>query len=291
MIKVTASALSQVTKSTAAGTHYTAAQKYPKGVGIDGVGVTQSGQRVFFVMPKAPFGGMAEKVLVPKEHCIPVPDGVDDVLAAAIGNPGLSSMAALKSRADFKAGDTVLVHGATGDAGKLAVQISKYLGAKKVIATGRDAATLQHLKTVGADVTVSLTLEPKELEQALGEQFSGEGVDIVLDYLYGERTEALLAILAKTSKRSKPIRYVVIGSRSGSDITLPSAYLRGLPIMFMGSGLGSVSMKDFLAATRDVFQAILPAKLEVETLIVPLADVEKTWNAESGRSRVVFVIK
>jgi NADPH:quinone reductase-like Zn-dependent oxidoreductase len=290
LITVTASALSHAAKALAAGSHYSSSGIFPRVVGIDGVGCTQSGQRVYFSMPQAPFGGMAEKVLVPAENCVPLPDGVEDIIAAAIANPGLSSVAALKARAAFKVGETVLVNGATGAAGKLAVQIAKHMGAKKVIATGRDSAALQQVKNLGADIIINLMLEQKDLEGALGEQFSGDGVDIVLDYLFGKHAEALLTTIARTSKGSKPIRYVVIGGVTGPEITLSSSVLRAVPIAIMGSGIGSVSWKDLMEAASDVMQAIVPAKLQIETTAVPLADVEKTWNENTGKSRVVFVV-
>jgi NADPH:quinone reductase-like Zn-dependent oxidoreductase len=290
LITVTASALSHAAKALAAGSHYSSSGIFPMVVGIDGVGRTQSGQRVYFTMPQAPFGGMAEKVLVLAENCVPLPDEVEDVIAAAIANPGMSSVAALKVRAALKAGETVLINGATGAAGKLAVQIAKYMGAKKVIATGRDAAALQQVKHLGADITINLLLEQKDLEEALREQFSGEGVDVVLDYLFGKRAETLLTTIARTSKGSKPIRYVVVGGVTGQEITLPSSLLRAVPIAIMGSGIGSVPLKGLMEAASDVMQAIVPAKLQIETTTVALADVEKTWNENTGKSRVVFVV-
>lgn len=261
LITVTASALSPVAKARAAGSHYSSSGLFPMVVGIDGVGYTQSGRRVYFGLPQAPFGSMAEQTLALTENCIPLPDEVEDVVAAAIANPALSSVAALKVRAALKAGETVLVNGATGAAGKLAVQLAKHMGARKVIATGRDSATLQQLKHLGADITVNLTLEQKDLEEALGEQFGGDGVDIVLDYLFGDRAEMLLTTIARTSKGSKPIRYVAIGGVTGQQITLPSSVLRAVPIAIMGSGIGSVPWQSFIQAASDVMQAIVPAKL------------------------------
>lgn len=261
LITVTASALSPVAKARAAGSHYSSSGLFPMVVGIDGVGYTQSGRRVYFGLPQAPFSSMAEQTLALTENCIPLPDEVEDVVAAAIANPALSSVAALKVRAALKAGETVLVNGATGAAGKLAVQLAKHMGARKVIATGRDSATLQQLKHLGADITVNLTLEQKDLEEALGEQFGGDGVDIVLDYLFGDRAEMLLTTIARTSKGSKPIRYVAIGGVTGQQITLPSSVLRAVPIAIMGSGIGSVPWQSFIQAASDVMQAIVPAKL------------------------------
>ena len=150
------------------------------------------------------------------------PDNLDDVTAAAIANPGMSSCAALKERAKLIAGETVLVNGATGTSGKLAVQIAKHMGAKKVIATGRDLSTLQSLTKLGADVTIPLVQDGQALEDAFTEQFRN-GIDVVVDYLWGMSAERLLLGAAKGSKSGKQIRFVQVGSVSGQDITLPSA--------------------------------------------------------------------
>jgi NADPH:quinone reductase-like Zn-dependent oxidoreductase len=150
---------------------------------------------------------MAEKVVVPSSQCTTVPDGLD-VTAAAIAIPGMSSWVALKERASFTVGETVLVNGATGTSGRLAVQVAKYLGAKKVIATGRQAASLQSIRALGADETILLNENQDAMEKAFKEQFAG-GVDIVLDYLWGQSAESLLVgperINQFVSFRSEPL--------------------------------------------------------------------------------------
>ncbi len=207
-------------------------------MGIDGVGRMRDGRRVYFVLPKAPFGGMAEKAPVRPEQCVSLPDDVDDITAAAIAIPGMSSWAAFKERAHLLAGENVLINGATGAAGRLAVQIAKHLGAKRVIATGRDLAALEQVKALGADATIPLIQSPEELETAFQEQFGGEGVDVVLDYLWGKSAEILIVAAAKAGKDTVPIRFVQIGAVSGGNITLPSAALRSSALVLMGSGIG-----------------------------------------------------
>jgi len=290
LITVTASALSHVTKSRASGSHYASPGSLPAVVGMDGVGRTQDGRRVYFVLPEAPFGGMAEKVAVRQEQCIPLPDHVDDVTAAAIAIPGMSSWAALQERAHLVAGETVLINGATGAAGRLAIQIAKFMGARKVIATGRDVEALEQLKVLGADVTIPLILSPKELEAALKEQFGGEGVDVVLDYLWGQSAEILIVAAAKAGKDAVPIRFVQIGALSGGNITLPSAALRSSALVLMGSGIGSIPLEGLVGAIRGVMQAVVPGKLQIRTETVPLAHIEQTWNKNGGKSRFVFVV-
>jgi NADPH:quinone reductase-like Zn-dependent oxidoreductase len=124
-VHVKASALSQFTKARASGSHYSVDGTFPVIAGTDGVGVNQDGKRIYFALPEAPFGALAERSLVSTQHCIPLPDGLDDVTAAAIANPGMSAWAALVERACLQRGDTVLVNGATGPAGRIAVQLAK----------------------------------------------------------------------------------------------------------------------------------------------------------------------
>ena len=135
-INVTTAALSNVVRSRASGTHYSSSGDLPFVVGIDGVGHLDDGRRVYFVLPKPPLGSMSERTVVRREQCLALPGELDDVTAAAIANPGMSAWAAMKERAKLAAGETVLVNGGTGTAGRLAVQIAKYMGAKKVNCDG-----------------------------------------------------------------------------------------------------------------------------------------------------------
>jgi NADPH:quinone reductase-like Zn-dependent oxidoreductase len=189
-----------------------------------------------------------------------------------------------------RAGDTVLVNGATGAAGTLAVQLAKHLGAGKVIATGRDATALKRAADLGADVTISLLDTPEDVEASFVQQFSGDGVDVILDYLYGQWAETLLAAIGRVRGISRPIRYVNIGGVSAPEIVLPSAVLRGAPLALMGSGIGSAPWAELISAASDVLRAAVPARLHIDMITAPLADVNEAWNKSTGKSRVVFVI-
>jgi NADPH:quinone reductase-like Zn-dependent oxidoreductase len=289
VVAVTASALSQVAKGRASGSHYSSSGRYPFVAGIDGVGRLADGQRVYFVLPSVPFGGMAERTLAPTRQCIPLPDDLDDLTAAAIANPGMSSWAAYAERAKLKPGETVLVNGATGTSGRLAVQIAKHIGAGKVIATGRNAKALEEVAALGADVTIRLDADDRATEAAFKEQFS-TGVDVVIDYLWGRSAELLLVTGAKTGKDAVPIRFVQIGSMSGADITLPSAALRSSAITLMGSGIGSVPMERMFQAIAELLRATTPAGLQVAFKPVPLNDVETAWPLDDSARRTVFTM-
>jgi NADPH:quinone reductase-like Zn-dependent oxidoreductase len=288
IVDVSASALSIVARGRAAGNHYSSTRAFPFVAGIDGTGRLDNGQRVYFFGPRAPYGAMAEQALVPASHCVPLPDALDDVTAAAIAIPGLSSWAALNTRAQFKAGETVLVNGATGTSGRLAVQIAKHLGARRVIATGRNAAALDTLKALGADLTIPLHEDEDSLIRTFEPVFA-EGVDVVLDYLWGASARALLIAAAKATAETQAVRYVQIGSISGAEIALPSAVLRAAPITLLGSGIGSVTLAGLLDAAQGVFKAAAPAGLRIETQAVPLSALAEHWSNTRSDVRTVFI--
>jgi NADPH:quinone reductase-like Zn-dependent oxidoreductase len=295
IIAVSAAALSHFTKARASGAHYSSDGVFPAVVGSEGVGITQEGRRVYFVLPESPFGAMADKTVVRPARCVAIPDEVDDFTAAAIANPGMSSWAALAERAQLRRGETVLVNGATGIAGRLAVQIAKYMGAGKVIATGRDANALDELESIGADAVIPFRLTAsnpdgaKQYEKTLKEQFS-MGVDIVLDYLWGKSAETLIIAAAKAGKEAVPVRFVHIGGASLEDVQLPGAALRSSAIVLIGSGVNSVPFPNLLAAVQSVFQAAVPANLKINIKTVPLALLEHFWNADAEKARVVFTM-
>ena len=288
-IAVTAAAISQVVKSRASGQHYSSAGQFPFVAGVDGVGRLDDGARVYFLLPRAPYGGIAERTVTPRVRCLPLPDDLDDVTAAAIANPGMSSWAAYAERAKLKPGETVLVNGAAGTAGRLAVQIAKHLGAAKVIATARNADVLESVAALGADVTIPLVDDEAALEDSFRQEFA-QGVDVVIDYLWGKSAERLLIAGAKAGKEAVPIRFVQIGSVGGPDISLPSAALRSSAIVLMGSGIGSIPLDRFVHAVGGVLRAAVPAGLKIATIPVPLSDVEQAWPRDDSARRTVFTI-
>jgi NADPH:quinone reductase-like Zn-dependent oxidoreductase len=230
---------------------------------------------------------MAERCLVDDRHRFPLPDGLSDVAAAAMAIPGMSSWAALIERVNLRAGETVLINGATGTSGRLAVQIAKHLGARKVVATGRRAESFADLRRLGADVTVPLLQDRDALEEAFQHEFR-QGIDVVLDYLWGVSAETLVIAAAKAGPEGVPIRYVQIGSIGGASINLPGAALRYSALQLMGSGIGSVPFPKMLQAIRGVLDAAPSAGFEITTQSMPLADVTAAWAVEGADSRIVM---
>ncbi|MBO2025792.1 zinc-binding alcohol dehydrogenase family protein [Klebsiella pneumoniae] len=191
LIDVRAAAISHVVKARASGRHYSFDGNLPFVPGIDGVGTTPQGQRVYFAFPTAPFGGMAQRAPVALQNCLPLPDALDDIERrrwptryVRVGIAG--------DTPQLQAGETVLINGATGSAGQLAVQIARYLGAK-IIATGRNA---QSLAALDADECIQLTADDKTLSGQFS-AVSAAQIDVVIDYLWGHSAELLLPALAK----------------------------------------------------------------------------------------------
>ncbi len=296
LISVRASALSPFSKSRASGSHYSSDGGFPAVAGSDGVGITQDGRRVYFALPEAPFGALAERCPIPSNQCVELPSGLDEITAAAIANPGMSAWAALVERAHLVPGETVLVNGATGTAGRLAVQLAKHLGAGQIIATARNAEELEEVKKLGADIVIPFklgTLHPsgaKEYENALKQVFT-TGINVVIDYLWGGSAKTVIVAIAKAVDDATPVRFVHVGGASREEnIDLPGAALRSSAIMLMGSGVKSVRMSVLLQSIRSVFEAVQPAGLKIATKIVPLSEVEEVWDNAAGKPRVVFSI-
>ncbi|MBS0447878.1 MAG: zinc-binding alcohol dehydrogenase family protein [Proteobacteria bacterium] len=287
-VRVTAAALSQVTRSRSAGTHYSGRGVEPFVAGVDGVGVIDgSARRVYFVQPDAPFGSMAERAVVDGNRLLDVPDGVDDATAAAIAIPGMSSWAALTERARLVRGETVLVNGATGSSGRLAVQVARLLGAGRVVATGRNVAILKALEAEGADATVCLGDVGDAFERELQAHFE-RGIDVVLDYLWGASAERVIVAAAQGTEEGRPIRFVQIGAASGPTLMLPSAALRSSALELMGSGMRSIALPALLRAIAGVLDAAAAGTLSLPTAVRPLSEVASCWEAGS-EARLVFV--
>jgi len=291
LVKVSAAALTPLTKSIAAGKHYSSGSTLPFVPGVDGVGSLEDGRRVYFAFSPAPFGSMAERTVVEASKCVALPDELDDLTAAAAANPGMSSWAALTERAGFVAGESVLINGATGAAGRLAIQIAKYLGAKTVIATGRNQDSVAPLGELGTEVLIPLDEPPDKLTATFRRTIKEFGVSVILDYLWGASAESILsAVAGHGAAAGEPqIRFVQIGSITGETLALPAAVLRSSGLKLMGSGLGSVSYAGLLRSIGALMSAIVPGKFRVEYEPVQLSRVETAWNSEAS-GRIAFVV-
>ncbi|OIJ66402.1 quinone oxidoreductase family protein [Streptomyces mangrovisoli] len=289
LVDVLAAGLHPRVRSAADGTHYTSDGTLPLVPGIDAVGRTADGELLYFVADDGATGTLAERSVVDRRRSITLPPGTDPVAVAAAMNPGMSSWVALRRRAAFRPGGSALVLGATGSAGRLAVAISRHLGAERVVGAGRDPRRLALVRAQGADDVVDLTGDVEEAAARVGR--AAADVDVVLDYLWGAPAQHTIpALLRARTDRAKPLAWVQIGSVAGPEVTLPSSVLRAAALTVMGSGQGSVTTAGIVAELPSLAAEIASGALAVDVLTVPLADVEQAWNrpTEPGR-RVVLM--
>jgi NADPH:quinone reductase-like Zn-dependent oxidoreductase len=289
LVDVLAVGLHPRVRTGAAGAHYTSTGKLPMIPGIDAVGRRPDGTTIYFVADDHALGTMADKAVVDARRVIELPDDVDVAKVAAAMNPAMSAWVALRRRVPLQPGQSVLVLGATGNAGTMAVQVAKRLGAATVVGAGRDPERLAALTSAGADELVALTDDHEATAQALGA--AAAEVDIVIDYLWGKPTErAIPAVLAARADRSRALDWIQIGAIAGPTIELPSVALRSANLRLQGNGQGAVSTRAYLAELPSLVDQIDAGTIAVHPNVVPLAEVETVWSQrEAPGTRTVLV--
>ncbi len=290
IVQVHAASIKPVDKQIASGSHYATPAQFPFVCGIDGVGHLSDGQRVFFGGCRPPYGAMAQRTVVPKAFTFPLPATLTDELAAAIPNPGVSAWLALTFRARLAAGENVLILGATGVTGRLAIQIAKLLGAGRVVAAGRNPQSLHSLDQLGADATIRLDLPEQELQGAFVREADESGFQVVIDYLWGHPTEVLLSAMTRRTFAAvgTETRLVQVGESAGPTISLPAAVLRSTALTILGTA--GIPGRDVLTdALQRVMSYAGSGELQVDTVSVPLADIATAWEQNQSGRRVVVI--
>jgi NADPH:quinone reductase-like Zn-dependent oxidoreductase len=285
IVHVKAASLKNVDKMIASGSHYDRPPALPCVCGLDGVGRLDGGARVYCGGARPPYGTMAERTVV--SWFLPVPDRVDDLTAAALPNPALSAWLPLVWRARLEPGESVLILGATGVGGQLAIQIAKHLGAGRVVGAGRNQRVLATLPALGADATIALDVPDEELTAAFLRESESKPIDVVLDYVWGRPTELLLAALTRHDLRAAAVRtrLVEIGEMAGPTIALPAAALRSSGVELYGSGGGSVPHQAIFDTFPKLWELAIRGELRIETEPVPLAEVERAWQMQDLQGR------
>ncbi|OVZ87021.1 quinone oxidoreductase family protein [Yersinia alsatica] len=278
VINVAVAGIKQLDRAIVKGTHYSSPKTLPIIPGTDGIGALSDGSRVYFASFRQPFGAMAERAAA--SWYVPVPSEVDDATAAALINPALAAWLPLAWRAKIQPGETVLILGATGTSGKLAIAAARHLGAGRVIAAGRRQAVLA---TLGADATVDLTLQGSELTDAFTQAAGSTGYDVIVDYIWGPATEALFAALTRydltAHANERGIRLVNVGSMASPTLQLPSAVLRSANLQILGSGTGNFPpIPELKRIVSDIFGLAAQQKLSIETQLHRLEEVSEVWN-------------
>jgi NADPH:quinone reductase-like Zn-dependent oxidoreductase len=290
IVHVHAASLKPVDKQLASGSHYASPRQFPVVCGLDGVGHLSDGQRVFFGGTRAPYGAMAQRTVVRRAFCFPIPDGVDDETAAALPNPGVSAWLSLTHRARLTPGENVLILGATGLTGTLAVKIAKLLGAGRVVAAGRNPQALDTLHQLGADAIIHLDLPANELGPAFVREAGQSGFQVVIDYLWGRPAETFLATTTRKefAAVTSETRFVQVGESAGPTISLPAAVLRSSALTILGTA--GIPPRDVLVdALHQVLTHAASGELRIETERVPLAEIESAWQRDQPRRRLVVI--
>lgn len=290
LVRVSAAGLHPIVKALANGSHYGSSGVLPFIAGVDGVGHLEDGTRVLFGLSRPPFGTFAERCVTKRATCLPVPAGLEDTAVAGMMNPGMSSYGALTERAHFAAGESLLILGATGTAGHLAVQLAKRLGARRVVAAGRNREALEELRAVGADAVISLQQEREALVAAFREEMAKDRIDVVLDYVWGAPAEAMLAAISQKGLQhaASRIRYIQVGSSAGQTITLPGATLRSSGLELLGSGFGSIPIETIFRSSAAFLEEAARKPFQFSMIAAPLRDIEKLWSTPEKAGRIVF---
>ncbi|NQX35712.1 zinc-binding alcohol dehydrogenase family protein [Herbiconiux sp. VKM Ac-2851] len=275
MLDVLAAALHPRVRSQANGAHYTTTGALPLIPGVDGVGRDSDGALRYFVTEE---GAMAERIAIDRRASVILDPSLDPVVVAAAMNPAMSSWIALTRRITLPDAAHVLIVGAAGNAGRLAIEVSRHLGAARVSAVARDTTRFSELTELGADDV--LTFE--EVSRA-------SEADVVLDYVWGSPAgRAMGAFVGSRADRAKPVAWVQIGSVAGAEAPIPSAALRSSALQLVGSGQGSVSTRDIIAELPLLAAFVTSKSAHVTARAIPLADITGAWTAPS-RERIVFI--
>jgi NADPH:quinone reductase-like Zn-dependent oxidoreductase len=248
----------------------------PSVAGWEGVARLDDGSRVYFADPPPPHGALAERTLIDPSAAHPVPEGVDDGVAVALGIAGLAGWLALSWSAKLRAGETVLVLGATGTVGQVAVQGAKLMGASRVVAAGRNPDGLARAAELGADATVRLGEDDDlaaRFQEAAGE---AGGFDVIVDPLWGEPGVAAM----EASKRFT--RHVALGQSAGMLAPVSVATVRNKPLTIVGHTNYAIPFEDQQAAYAQMCSHAAAGQLTADVERIPLDDVASAWERLRG---------
>jgi NADPH:quinone reductase-like Zn-dependent oxidoreductase len=280
VVQVLAAGLHPRVRSQAGGFHYASTGELPLIPGIDAVVRDPQGKIRYAILDDTTLGTMAERTVIELNRSVVLPDEVDPVAVAAAMNPAMSSWVALRRRIAFRRGQRVAILGATGNAGRMAIQVAKRFGASQVIAIGRDTSMLAELRALGAEEVTTFHQVSRAAD-----------VDVVIDYVWGEPSStAMMQILTNRADRAEPLIWLEVGAIAGPEALIPAAALRSARLQIVGSGIGSVPGRDFVEELPQLAAAVAEGAFDVRARAVPLAEVEQVWTVSAGDTdRIVLV--
>lgn len=282
LVEVEVAGLNPIDLAIASGKFDAGAPPLPYVPGREGIGRTADGRRIWFDGPAFPFGSMAERVPVPSGSGIPVPEGIDSSHALAFGIAGMAAWLSLDWRGGLKPGETVLILGASGSVGQIAVQAAKLMGAGRVVGAARSETGRALVESLGADGVVDT--EDEDFTARLQEA-GGGGVDLIIDNLWGEpAARALLALNVGG-------RLIQVGNSAAKEAPVKAGPLRGVA----GSIMAHRNFHAPPEAQRDAFERMcrhfVDGDLRIEVETVALADVADAWTRQAASPGHKLVLK
>jgi NADPH:quinone reductase-like Zn-dependent oxidoreductase len=294
LVRVTAAPISPLDLLCASGTSYLGAPALPYVPGTQGVGVVEAadglpaGQRVWFSATaglRPGDGSMAQWCVVPQAAVLPVPDGVSDDLAAALGLSAIAAWMALTWRGGLQRGEHVLVLGASGNVGQIGVQAARLLGAGRVVAACRDPHGRARAMELGASMVTDLSgADTGALAGRLRQAADGR-VDLVLDPVWGRPAEAALQVLSPRG------RLVNLGSAAGAGASVHSAALRGGELSVLGYTNNALTNEQKATALKEIFAHAAAGRLTADRETIPLEHAAGAWSrcGQAPHRRAVLI--
>jgi NADPH:quinone reductase len=269
-VSVELAGLNPVDIAIASGKFDAGAPELPYTPGLEGVGRTADGRRVWFDVPALPVGSFSERCVIDEARAIELPEGVEPAQAIPFGVAGMAAWLGLGWRGQLSPGETVLILGAGGSVGQIAIQAAKLLGAGRVVAATRSERGRQRALDLGADAVTGTDGEKAELVRAFREATAG-GPDLVLDGLWGPPAEAALASIAYGG------RLVQVGNSAGKEVNLLAGPLRGGLVSILGHRNFHAPHHVQAEAFRTMCSHSVEGRLEVELEVLPLERAAEAW--------------
>lgn len=223
----------------------------------------------------------------PAGSYLPIADGIDPAVATVMAS-AISGMS-MKTAAGLVPGESVLVQGATGVAGRLAVQVARLLGAGRIVATGRDDEQLREVEALGADTVINTAVSDDELARAFIDA-KGNGYDVVVDFLWGRPTEVLLrSLIPESFAFARPTRIEHIGESAGTELVVPGSSLRTSGVELYGAAR-NLSPETMGEAYGQVVEWTVSGALTFALDRVPLSEIESAWQDTARRGRRLVIL-
>ena len=269
-VEVELAGLNPVDIAIASGKFDAGAPALPYTPGLEGIGRTADGRRLWFDVPALPVGSFSERCVIDEVRAIELPDGVEPEQAIPFGVAGMAAWLGLEWRGGLKPGETVLVLGAGGTVGQVAVQAAKLLGAGRVVAATRSERGRRRALELGADEATGTDGDVDSMTGAFREA-TGGGADLVLDGLWGKPAEAALASIAYGG------RLVQVGNSADKGATVVAGPLRGGLVSILGHRNFHAPHQVQADAFRSMCTHAAEGRLEVGLEVLPLERVADAW--------------